>query len=168
MTFNAQAFMDGSQAADFSTERKLVAPGTYLFTIIHEPEGTENGGGYKAIRVDSGVSQKGNAWARLLVPVKVMARVDGTNIDAADQERILNYQCFLDLDGAGGLDRSEGANVALGRLLLAIGQHGDPSWSPLKMMGAQFLAQVRHRSYTDSTGENREAEEVVQPAPANV
>lgn len=57
---------------------------------------------------------------------------------------IVKQAIWLDFNDAGDLDFSKGKNVALGRLLEALGLNGKP-WSPASLVGRIATVQVSHR-----------------------
>ena len=61
----------------------------------------------------------------------------------------VSQQFFLDLTDSGKLDKSEGRNVDLGRLLKAVGLQGK-SWSPGTLVGQRSLVHVKNVPIKDS------------------
>lgn len=86
------------------------------------------------------------------VMMKVMMKIDAPEVEDAN-ERVVPYDCWLDITPSGTLDNRKGKNVRLGRLRAAIGQNtpGVP-WAPDMIVGQPLKGRVKNEVNND-TGE---------------
>ncbi len=131
--FDPDSFMTAQQEGNLSTQRLVITPGVY-------PACIEN------VDIKSGEKDE-REWAAL----DVTWQVEDEGVKAALKREVVkvHQQFFLDLTEGGDLDRAEGRNVDLGRLLKAVGLHGK-NWSPADLTGRRALVHVKGIPIKDS------------------
>lgn len=141
--FDAEEFMNEMQEAEeISTQRLTFDAGVYPGVI-------------SKVEVKSG-EKEGRAWAQF----QAMFEIDDDGVKEAVKRDVVRvpYSFFLDLDeDTGKLDKSEGRNTDLGRLLKAVGLNGK-AWSPQSLVGQRCLVHVKKVPIKDSTEGDTRAE----------
>ena len=137
MSFNPEALLDITSDSPMATREKLLPEGDYEGEI-------------KEIKGRTTTSEKGTFnWLDFQV------EISGNNLAPNGQtvseivgrpSTRVRYGISIDINDAGGLESSEGKNIALGRLRAAVNQNekGTP-WSPRKLIGARARFGVKHR-----------------------
>lgn len=131
--FDPDAFMNQQQEGEVSTQRLVIDPSVYPGVV-------------EEVTLSNG-EKDGREWAAMTL----MWGVEDEGVRAALKREVVKVrqQFFLDLDSMGDLDKGEGRNVDLGRLLKAVGLQGKP-WSPNGLVGLRALIHVKNVPIKDS------------------
>lgn len=122
--FDADAFLSQPTEAGFSTQVKPIPIGDYRAFV------KEVGKARLLPAKESGQPDRAVLDITWSIDDPALAQSLGR------QELTARQSLWLDLTVDRKLDRAEGRNMQLGRLLKALGQNGDKTWSPSKLLGA--------------------------------
>jgi len=154
--FDAASFLNATFSEVNSTQIKPAPEGDYIGQI--EPVTSES--------FKSGISAKGNAWARLDLAVVVEGNPAIKAATGLDKKTI-RAGVMLDLTPSGGLDFSEGKNVALGRLRKATGLNNPGQPFAFSMFGGKMVKiSVKHRFDPEDSSKVYEDVKAFLPASA--
>ena len=128
-TFDPDLFVGAEEEGGFETTYEKVPPGEYnavIDSIAAKKVDTKDG--VKAVMDVT--------WHILDEEVKKETELE---------KPTCRQGIFLDVNKKGGLDRGKNKNVALGRMLEAIGINDGKPWSPGSIVGSQAIARVEHK-----------------------
>lgn len=141
-SFNAAAFLNQTVEAVLDTRRIPMPEGEYDVLQIQDVE------------LNSGTVRSGDNAGKTWVQLKCKMVNPDPNVRAEmsledDQDAVVYFQEFLDLDDNGNLDVRPGKNVKLGKLRHAAGQNTDEAWTLLDLKGASVGGIVKHELNKD-------------------
>lgn len=134
--FDANSFINATFSDANSTAIKPAPEGEYVGQI--QPVTADS--------IKSGVSAKGNQWARLDLIVEVQGDQRIKDACGLDKKNI-RAGVMLDLTDSGGLAMGEGKNVTLGRLRASTGLNVPGQPFSFNMFGGKMVKiAVKHRA----------------------
>ena len=132
-TFDPDLFLGSEVEGEFETSYQRVPPGEYPGVIDD----------VKVRKVDT------KDGPRAVMDVTWLILDEEVKKETELERPTCRQGMFLDVNDQGGLDRGKNKNVAVGRLLEALGMNNGKAWNPEGLKGLPATVRIEHKPNAD-------------------